>query len=87
MIYAAVRSVINTRLAKKGLAEGTKTYIQLDYFDEEGNYHAIPMMEKKKEKQQFSLKQSLKLKEIDKSKKENESEAKDTMIEEDSGEQ
>ena len=66
VIYAAVRSVINTRLAKKELAEPTKAYIKLDYLDEEGVYHTLSVEEKKKkERTQFSLKQTLKLKEKD----------------------
>jgi len=59
VFYAAVRSAINTRLAKKELAATTKTYVKLDYLDEEGIYHQLPVYEKKsKEKHQFSLKQN-----------------------------
>lgn len=63
VIYAAIRSIINTRLARKELTDTTEAYMQLDYLDEEGHYHQLPVAEKKsKEKQQFTLKQSVKTK-------------------------
>ena len=56
VIYAAIRSIINTRLARKELAEPTSAYLQLDYVDDDGNYQPIKLEKKKdKEKQQFSL--------------------------------
>ena len=62
VIYAAIRSIIHTRLESKNLVENTDNYIQVDYVDDSGNFFALPVRtikEKKKEKHQFSLKATL----------------------------
>lgn len=39
VIYAAIRSAINTLLKKKKLPTDGKQYEEVDYVDEEGNFH------------------------------------------------
>lgn len=42
VIYAAIRSLVNTSLQKKNLPYETKKYENLDYIDEEGFHESIP---------------------------------------------
>lgn len=39
IIYATIKSVVNTALAKKQMVQETESYILLDYVDEDGVYH------------------------------------------------
>lgn len=41
IIYAAVRSVINTKLEKKSLPQETEQYLMMDYIDESGEIHPM----------------------------------------------
>lgn len=57
VIYAAIRSIINTRLAAKGLESETDAYVNADYVDDDGTLQPLPLEDKKnKTKHQFSLK-------------------------------
>ncbi len=42
VIYAAIRSLVNTSLRKKDLPHETKKYENLDYIDQEGIHESIP---------------------------------------------
>lgn len=41
VIYAAIRSFVNTRLEKKQMSKDTSEYAQLQYIDEEGRHHLV----------------------------------------------
>ena len=53
IIYAAVKSIVNTSLEKKKMETLTEEYINLAYVDEEGTYHEyVPEYKRKKETRQ-----------------------------------
>ena len=39
VIYAAIRSVVNTRLQKKIMTQETVKYMDLEYIDSDGKYY------------------------------------------------
>lgn len=41
VFYAAVRSVVNTMLAKKSMPQSSQEYVTVDYIDDEGGIHQI----------------------------------------------
>lgn len=50
IMYATIKSYVNTTLAKKKMSQNTEEYIYLDYIDGDGNYHQKVKESEKEEK-------------------------------------
>lgn len=50
IMYATIKSYVNTTLAKKKMSQKTEEYIYLDYIDGDGNYHQKVKESEKEEK-------------------------------------